>query len=153
MVLGHFLWQQEVMTPLLSSTDITSLSPTGSDQCWSVLSSSEQFCSELLWWSKACSLLCVWALVHSGGVLVAVCQLWWWWALMGGIGWWLTSIVGSGCHGWLGWCGIGGWAWWASQTMVVVGEEDYLAVHDAKPNIGICWRLFGKVATRMSYID
>ena len=36
--------------------------------------------------------------------------------------------------------------------MVVVGEEDCLAVHDAKPNVGICQRSFGKVATRMSYI-
>ena len=37
--------------------------------------------------------------------------------------------------------------------MVVVGEEDCLAVHDAKPNISICRCLFGKVAARMSYIN
>ena len=37
--------------------------------------------------------------------------------------------------------------------MVVVGEEDCLAVHGAKPNIGVCQCLFGKVATRPSYIN
>ena len=30
--------------------------------------------------------------------------------------------------------------------MVVVEEEDCLAVNDAKPNVGICRHLFGKVA-------
>ena len=37
--------------------------------------------------------------------------------------------------------------------MVVVGEEDCLFVHDAKPNISICQCSFGKVATRTSYIN
>ena len=37
--------------------------------------------------------------------------------------------------------------------MVVVGEEDCLATHDAKPNVGVCQCLFGKVATRIRYIN
>ena len=37
--------------------------------------------------------------------------------------------------------------------MVVVGEEDCLAVHDAKPNVSVCRCLFGKVAARTRYIN
>ena len=37
--------------------------------------------------------------------------------------------------------------------MVVVREEECLAIHNAKPNVGICQRPFGKVAVRTSYIN
>ena len=37
--------------------------------------------------------------------------------------------------------------------MVVVGEEACLAVDDAKPNVGVCRRSFGKVAAKMTYIN
>ena len=37
--------------------------------------------------------------------------------------------------------------------MVVVGEEECLAVHGAKPNISVCQCSFGKVAMRTSYIN
>ena len=43
--------------------------------------------------------------------------------------------------------------WCKSQTMVVVGEEDCLAVHDAKPNVSVCQCSFGRVAARTSYIN
>ena len=37
--------------------------------------------------------------------------------------------------------------------MVVVEEEDCLAVDDAKPNVGVCRHSFGKVAAKMTYIN
>ena len=36
--------------------------------------------------------------------------------------------------------------------MGVVEEEDCLAVDDAKPNVSVCRRSFGKVAAKTSYI-
>ena len=42
---------------------------------------------------------------------------------------------------------------WVSRTMVVVQEEACLAVDDAKPNVGVCRRSFGKVAAKITYIN
>ena len=36
---------------------------------------------------------------------------------------------------------------------MVVQEEACLAVDDAKPNVGVCRRSFGKVAAKITYIN
>ena len=61
----------------------------------------------------------------------------------------LWAVVTMGNHGDVALVGGHG----GHRRCVVVGEEDCLAVHDAKPNVSVCRRSFGKVAARTRYIN